>query len=446
MLARRNRRPNRRSDASDDLEHVATQVAYSAVDSENSDGTPVGGKAGTVILKQHEEGTRMMVQLADKVGDVKPRQPLGSLLNLPTPGRNSRNPPPPPPAQAPTPTASMANCLNGLSTLPPPPLAPAVPMTAPPTYSPNVHGPHLSAPPIMSAMLPATPGPIQVSKGPEPWMATRQPEAASSPVATPAAQTKGGYREWLQARGQQAMHRSLGTPASPMAVPPPSPSTPMGSPMVPLATVPPFPVGPVMPQMAAPVVNASSASNRVPLPIASTSPPQAGAWNVQCPEVQQQWYPQAEASPMSAQAPLMIPGLCPRGSMVQDYVGQASSISPQGFPMMDCSPQAMLECGGQSPMVAMMGQQPPYGSSLSYCHQAPFIPAEREQVWEDSMQQMGMQPTFEISPSARETSKGNLSHEEMMAALMPLNQYGPGLNKEQLAQQLKAAAPCVYDD
>lgn len=430
LFSRRNRRPYRRSDeASDDLEHVATQVAYSAVDSENSDGTPVSGKVGMVSLKQPEEAPRMMVQLADKVGEVKPRPPLGSLLNLPTPGRNSRNPPPPPPAQAPTPTASMANCLNGLSTLPPPPLAPAAPMSA---LAPNVHGP------LGSPMLP---GPIQVSKGPEPWMTTRQPEAATSPTASPTAQPKGGYREWLQARGQHAMHRSLGTPASPLAVPPSSPSTPIGSHMVPLATVPPFPVGPVMPQMAAQVMNASSASTRMSLQIASTQPPQAAAWNVPPSEVQQQWYPQADTSSMASQAPLMIPGLCPRSSMVQEYVGQAA-----GFPMMDCSPQAMLDCGGQSPMVAMMGQQSPYGPSLPYSHQAPFIPGEREQVWEDPVQQMAMQAAFEISPSGRAALKGNLSHEEMMAALMPSNQYGPGLDKEELAWQLKAAAPCCYDD
>lgn len=429
MLSRRNRRQNRRSDeAADDLEQVATQVAYSAVDSENSDGTPVGGKVGTVSLKQSEELPRMMVQLADKVGDVKPRPPLGSLLNLPTPGRNSRNHPPPPPAAAPTPTASMANCLNGFSTLPPPPAPLSALMSAPPTYAPNVHGP-------IGAMLPgpATPGPIQVSKGPEPWMSTRQPEAANSPIAS---SSKGGYREWLQARGQQAMRRSVGTPASPMAVPPPSPSTLIGSQMGPLATVPPFPVGPVMPQLATPVVHATSASSRVPMPIASTQPPQAAAWNVPS-EVSQQWYPQQDVSSMAAQAPLMIPGLCPRS----EYAGQAA-----GFPMMDCcSPQAMLDCVGQSPMVGLMGQQSPYDSNLPYHHQAQFIPCDREQVWEEPMQQMAIQPTFEISPSGR-ALKGNLSHEEMMAALIPSNQFGPGLNKEELALQLKAAVPCCYDD
>mmetsp|Transcript_20338 Transcript_20338/g.36330 ORF Transcript_20338/g.36330 Transcript_20338/m.36330 type:complete len:454 (+) Transcript_20338:67-1428(+) len=449
VASRRGRtgRVGRRS-TSDDLEEVATQVAQASLDSENGEESPMAGQVA------------MNSQLKNMATpDLKLTAASNAIFQLPTPGRSGRNPPPPPPSEPPTPTANMNGSLVGLSTMPPPPAAPpASPPTAPPSMPPAVCG--AQAPP-------AVPGAPHVAA---PRNAPTVPDAPHAQGAS-----KGNYREWLQARGQQAMSRSLNQTPGPLGTQSPTASP---CPASPLATTiastnypgmsHPLPCSTPLPPMP---------SMRMSQPLPQTAPvqpspqqaPPSQNWGVPCAEMQQPWYPQPEMPPQQNQGPPMIPGLCPRGG-VMDCAGQQSPMSGD-YQMMGCSPQVMGECNMQSPASAFMaGQQSPFGGQMSPYNQQvlpqdfsmgqlpvngwPEDPVQMQQMPQpDPMQMVNTQmpPQQAISPSSCQPQLPpfpgrDMSHEEMMATVIPAAAYG--LDREQLAHQLRAAAQCIdsYED
>mmetsp|Transcript_19538 Transcript_19538/g.31243 ORF Transcript_19538/g.31243 Transcript_19538/m.31243 type:complete len:504 (-) Transcript_19538:162-1673(-) len=493
---RRHRRVIHRpsSSAADDLEEVATQVAHASLDSETGEESPFGSHqvALAASLKQavsSDAGFRSTpIGASDmKVDGALQTLPPSSLFHLPTPGRNSRNPPPPPPAEPPTPPAAMAGAMNGFfgSVLPPPPAGPpASPPTKPPS-APPVMPPGACAAP--SAPAPSSsafsPGCAPISpKGPEPW-------GLSDAAASQAPQSKGGYREWLQARGQQAMTRSLHTPngpsgspvGSPLAHSPLPPASPLATTIAssvaggPLACYPGTSTAAPCVGVVPPMPNMRM--GQPPVPLAPLQPPQASSqWGMPspCGDMMQQWYPQvqtAEMHPamMGSQVPPMIPGLCRANSGMMGDCGQQSPSSADAYQQM--MGQAMM-CdlsGHQSSasQVAMMsGQQSQYGASQQSQVMSPFGHSQVQMMpgdcgagqhmqqfsmggWvEDPQQQMQLpqmqQPIAAPSGICQEFDR-RLSHQEMMATVMPWT--ASGMSSEQLAEQLRAAAQnAVWED
>jgi len=137
------------------------------------------------------------------------------------------------------------------------------------------------------------------------------------------------------------------------------------------------------------------------------------------------------------------------------------------YQMMGCNPQVMGDCNGMSPAnFGLAGQQSPFAGQMSpFGQQVQLPPADfsmGQVPWEDPMQMQHMPqpdpmqivsaplPPQQISPSnCQQMQPGllrDLSHEEMMATVIPAAAYG--LDREQLAQQLRAAAQCIdsYED
>lgn len=218
--------------------------------------------------------------------------------------------------------------------------------------------------------------------GPEPWGAD-----AEKP-AVPAA--KGGYREWLQARGQQAMQRSLmqgggrhqGMPASP----------------VPPAACP----GPLLTTSAgtAPQVHLQRWFGPGGLDYSATGGSQP-----------------AVAFSACGRPPLLLPGIAPAGQLA--YSAPATPLSAQPSPL--ASPLAFGTLSQMSPVgdgstTASLGTQPPTPTSAG--------------SWQEG--------------SANATQQKECNQEELMTMLMP-GGLG-GLDSHQLAEQLRAVAPCSYED
>eukprot|EP00933_Yihiella_yeosuensis_P052728 TRINITY_DN5083_c0_g1_i1.p1 TRINITY_DN5083_c0_g1~~TRINITY_DN5083_c0_g1_i1.p1 ORF type:complete len:479 (-),score=179.21 TRINITY_DN5083_c0_g1_i1:257-1693(-) len=465
--ARRPVRKNsgRYAQASDDLEAIANQVAFSSLDSESGD-SPAGCQVKIAASLQQEAAEK-----AAALGPIgKGAAPGSALFHLPTPGRSSRNPPPPPPAEPPvSPTGAPIIGLQHL--LPPPPANPPV-ATAPPTAAPS-SPPVL--PPTASPAVPAVAA-STAPKGPEPWMAGAQGSESGRSAS------KGNYREWLQARGAQAMNRSVtGTPTAASSAPA-NPAV-LGSPIAatsptaaasPLATQAPTPTAAAPfspffpPQQPAPVAvppQPAAAHLAGPPQMAAAPPSQAAAahWGVPHADVhaqqQQQWYPPQPEVHAGMQVSHMMPG-----AAMPDYVGQTSPMSHDGYSQM-MGPQVPMMPGQQSPYSA------PYGQ-VQYMPEQPMMqqhhmmqqPAMAHQMYQQVPQQPHMaidmacpwteghfhqqQPTQQLEPAAAEAPKQgqSISHQDMMSTLMCVS--GGAMNPEQLAEQLKAAAQCAgaYED
>lgn len=256
------------------------------------------------------------------------------------------------------------------------------------------------------------------ARGPEPW-------GLQAPAASVAA--KGGYREWLQARGQQAMQRSLLQGSSPAnrtqaSVPPPAhpPSAPAPCPGA---------VSGVLSSLGAP-------------PAAPAAPPQPQmvTWGVAGDLQMQQWFgaPNVEMSPMGGQqAPLGFGG-CGQQSLVLPGCGQQSPLAFSSA----CQQSAGAPMSGQqSPMAySACGQQASLPFTGGNCQQGMATPIASQQspiaFGGICQQNIGV-------PSGQQTPK-ECNQSELMAALMPGSLSG--MDGEQLAAQLRAAAPCCYDD
>jgi len=253
--------------------------------------------------------------------------------------------------------------------------------------------------------------PPRGSSGPEPW---RLPDPSQPP--TPQHGAKAGYREWLQARGQMAMQRTLGGTARP----PPLPSTATGQ--------------------ASPVP--------VPLPLAAvtpgpTSPVSWGGMQGCSGDVQLQWFgapaPSPEMSPVAAgagqqpamgfgvcsQPHLMLPG-CSQTSVAFFGCPQQSLMTPVGGGM-----QGATVYNQQTPVATPMAcsQASPMASHMAFGGCLPPTPAPETPV--AALQEL-------LAPN------DNSEQEQLVAAVMP--EGFSGLDKETIAQRLRAAAPCSYDD
>lgn len=258
--------------------------------------------------------------------------------------------------------------------------------------------------------------------GPEPW---GLPDASLPP--TPQHGAKAGYREWLQARGQMAMQRSLGSTARPQH----SSTAPGQSSHVP-----------------------------VPLPLATAVPGPAPSvnWGSMQGDMQLQWFSPAAASqdltPVGAgaaqqpalgfgvcsQPTLMLPG-CPQtpvanGCLQQSLTGPQSAQvygppTPVATPMgcSQASPMAFAGCHPSTPVSSH-----PSTAHYSFFPQGPETPvAGQQELLAPIVPQQDLLPPQE-----------DCEQEQLMAAVMP--EGFSGLDKETIAQRLRAAAPCSYDD
>mmetsp|Transcript_43057 Transcript_43057/g.82540 ORF Transcript_43057/g.82540 Transcript_43057/m.82540 type:complete len:382 (+) Transcript_43057:63-1208(+) len=250
--------------------------------------------------------------------------------------------------------------------------------------------------------------------GPEPW---GLPDASLPPVLQPGA--KAGYREWLQARGQLAMQRSLGGNAR------------------------------NQPSSAA-AGQASPVPAQLQLATAAPGPSSPVSWGNMQGDMQLQWFstpaPTPEMSPVAAgtgqssalgfgvcnQSPLMLPG-CPQ--------------TPVGY---GCPQQTSMPTMSSGPPSApVYGPQTPVGSPLAASHMAfagcpPSTPVSNHPS----------AAHFSFFPQGPETAiaaqqelvppQESCEQEQLMAAVLP-DDFS-GLDKETIAQRLRAAAPCSYDD
>jgi len=244
------------------------------------------------------------------------------------------------------------------------------------------------------------------SSGPEPW---GLPDPSQPP--TPQHGSKAGYREWLQARGQMAMQRSLGGTSS---RPPCLPSTATGP----------------------------SSSVPAPLPLAAVTPGPTSpvSWGGMQGDVQLQWFgaPSPEMSPVAAgagQQPAMGFGVCNPPQLMLPGCSQTSAAfgCPQQSPMTPVAGglQGTPVYNQQTPVASPMAcsQLTPMASQMAFGGVLPPTPAPDTPV--------AAQPEL-LAPSE------NNDQEQLMAAVMP--EGFSGLDKETIAQRLRAAAPCSYDD
>jgi len=251
--------------------------------------------------------------------------------------------------------------------------------------------------------------PSHGSSGPEPW---GLPDPLQPP--TPQHGAKAGYREWLQARGQMAMQRSLGGTAGR----PPLPSTATGQassvpPTLPLAAVTPGPTLPV-----------------------SCSP-----WGGMQGDVQLQWYGAPTASPEmspctpgAGSAPLGF-GVCNQTQLMLPACSQTSVA----FGCLQQSP--MTPVGGGMQGAPVYNQQTPVASSM-----ACSSPMASHMAFGGCLPPTPVRATSIAAQNEvlLQTATENDEQEQLMAAVMP--EGFSGLDKETIAQQLRAAAACTYED
>jgi len=142
--------------------------------------------------------------------------------------------------------------------------------------------------------------------------------------------------------------------------------------------------------------------------------------------------------------------------MGMDYNGMQSPVSSQ-FAASQGQPApfaAAQQFGGMSPF----GQQVPMGPAdftgampvpgwgEEVMHQMP--PMQQQPISPNSCNLQSLPPQPQQQPQQPQQPPLNreMSHQEMMAAVMPAAAFG--LDREQLAQQLRAAAQCIdsYED
>lgn len=246
--------------------------------------------------------------------------------------------------------------------------------------------------------------------GPEPW---GLPDAAA-----PQPGTKAGYREWLQARGQLAMQRSLGGNARQQP-----------------------------PTLAAGQV--STVPAQLQLATSAPGPSSPVSWGNMQGDMQLQWFstPAPTGTGQSStlgfggcsQPPLMLPG-CPQ--------------TPVGY---GCPQQSSMNPMGSGPVSApVYGPQTPVGTPLA-CSQASPLASHMAFTGCHPSTPVSSLPTaahFSFFPQGPETPvadqqellppQESCEQEQLMAAVLP--EGFSGLDKETIAQRLRAAAPCSYDD
>lgn len=258
--------------------------------------------------------------------------------------------------------------------------------------------------------------------GPEPW---GLPDASLPPAPQPG--VKAGYREWLQARGQAVMQRSLGgnarhqssSAAAGQASPAPA--------QLQLATAAPGPSSPVSwgsmqgdmqlqwfstpaPTDMSPVAAGAGQMSAMGFGVCSQSPPMLPG----CPQT-----PVGYGCPQQTSMPTMSSG--PRPAPV--YAPQTPVGSPLASPM--ASHMAFAGCHPSTPVASH-----PSAAHFSFFPQGPETPVAGQQE---------LLPPHELLPPQE-----NSEQENLMAAVLP--EGFSGLDKETIAQRLRAAAPCSYDD
>jgi len=253
--------------------------------------------------------------------------------------------------------------------------------------------------------------------GPEPW---GLPDASLPPI--PQHATKAGYREWLQARGQMAMQRSLGSTARP--------------------------------QHSTTTVSLSEASGQsshmpAPLPLASALPGPASPvnWGNMQGDMQLQWFstgvPSQDVTPVvagAAQQPALGFGMCSQPTLMLPGTG-AQSAQVYGPPTPVATPMSCSQASPMSSHMAFAGCHPstpvsghPSAAHFSFFPQGPETPISGQQEL-----LAPVAPQQELLPPQE-----GCEQEQLMAAVMP--EGFSGLDNETIAQRLRAAAPCSYDD
>lgn len=244
-------------------------------------------------------------------------------------------------------------------------------------------------------------------------------------------QPQPSYREWLQARGQQAMQRTMTgggsnmSPAASVASPTASPHTgqilsslPPGQAALP--PCPPLPMSaPAGPDPMMPWGHVQPPLRQPPLQQLPPQPPMQPQMHQ--PPMQQPWCP----SPGGLDMPY-----APAGHMGA-YQQPAPTLPPSALARV---PPLEEACGQQSPMMSMMspcGMAPPMNGGDLMC--GPLTPSTA------APSPVAPATQLAIPPFAGE----RWSQEEVVAQLMP---GILGMDKQQLAQQLRDAAECVYDD
>jgi len=229
-------------------------------------------------------------------------------------------------------------------------------------------------------------------------------------LMAPAAQPQPSYRELLQARGQQAMQRSMG-------------GRPCDSPILSPTTV----ASPTASPSRGQILGSMPPVQVPPLPGLSSMPSpqdQSMQWAhvSQQPQLQQQWYNSPGAGPMDLPV-----GTNPHGGYHQ-VTPTLPPAAVQGPPLDDAC--------AQSPLLSMMPgcMSPGVGPQLTDIMCGQLTPS----TGSGPSPMTPQMPNLPISPGAE-----TWSQEDVMAKLMP-GLFG--MDKEQLAQQLREAAPCVYDD
>jgi len=241
-------------------------------------------------------------------------------------------------------------------------------------------------------------GAVASALGPEPW---GLPDASVPPAPQPGA--KAGYREWLQARGQLVMQRSLGGNARPQ------------------------------PSSAA-VGQASPVPAQLQLATAAPGPSSPVSWGSMQGDMQLQWF----STP--APTPDMSPVGCP-----QTPVGYGC---PQQtvMPTMSSGPPSATVYGPQTPVGSPLAcsQASPMASHMAFAGCHPSTPVSSQ----TSAAHFSFFPQGPETPVAGQQEllppQESCEQEQLMAAVLP--EGFSGLDKETIAQRLRAAAPCSYDD
>eukprot|EP00931_Biecheleriopsis_adriatica_P089064 TRINITY_DN63253_c0_g1_i1.p1 TRINITY_DN63253_c0_g1~~TRINITY_DN63253_c0_g1_i1.p1 ORF type:complete len:374 (-),score=99.50 TRINITY_DN63253_c0_g1_i1:212-1333(-) len=240
-------------------------------------------------------------------------------------------------------------------------------------------------------------------------------------------QPQPSYREWLQARGQQAMQRTI-TGGSAAMSPAASVASPTASPhngQI-LSSLPPG-------QAALPALP--------PLPLSAPASDPMVSWGHVQPPLRQPPLQQQLQQPPMQQPPLQQPW-CPTPGLDMQYA-PTGHMGPYPQPVQaPALPPAAL--AHVPPLEEACGQQSPMMSMMSPCGMAPSMNG-------DMMCGQLTPSTAAPSPLAPPAAQMAISHpglerwsqEEVVAQLMP---GILGMDKQQLAQQLRDAAECVYDD
>lgn len=407
-----------------------------------------------------------------------PLSPLSAILAASAASAPSGPPKMVPPPNHPVSKLVEDECFGGLtvdsllSRVPTPSRfkAPAAP---PPTSVPTLSSSSsASVAPLLATPAPSTPAPA--GRASEPWGAR---DSAAAATATPTPSQK-GYREWLQSRGQQAMQRSRVRGGSVTSSPTSAPAAP---PATAASMAPPPPPG------AAPGVAVNNTDWAAPTPPPSSWPantPQA-SWASGADMAMQQtqavqqlqhnpyqsgqqaqfqpWFdgsasmPQAnwdtQMPPMlpvanrqqQAMMPLPMGADCQQNLMSSPMGGNCQQLLMPPSMGGDCQQVLMASpMGGdyqQALMPSAMGS-PMGGDCQQTLLSLPMGNMQGMGFGMESQQALGVWPACTGSPMNSPT--GSPSPQEMMATFV--GGGGFCLDESQIAQALREAAPCVYDD